>query len=326
MANGKDRILVVESNPVISDLLVRQTLLVQGYQVREVRDASAAIPQSVDFSPDLLIVNLHLPGLSGKDLLVALNAQGSTIPVIIIAQEGMQMDIIQAFRLGATDVLLWPMRDTEVITAVERALTQVRERREREHLARQLQQANQDLQQRVRELTTIAKVGKAVTPLVDQRHLFDKVVEAAVQVTQADMGWFMLRDDVLKSFILKAQRGLPPPLAPKLNLPWDDGISSLVAISGETLALHGDALIRFKTSSPDQFALITPVKVQNQVDGLLVVLRQVSRPFGRSEQNLLEAICDYVSIALMNLRLYRALEERAQTLQKATEHTKQESP
>ena len=316
MADRKDRILVVESNPAIRDLLVRQTLLVQGYQVREVSDASAAIPQSVDFSPDLLIINLHLPGLSGKDLLVALSAQGIAIPVIVIAQEGMQMDIIQAFRLGASDVLLWPMRDTEIITAVERALTQVRERRDRERLARQLQQANQDLQQRVRELTTIAKVGKAVTSLVDQRQLFDKVVEAAVHVTQADMGWFMLRDDVSKSFILKAQRGLPAPLAPKLNQPWDDGISSLVAISGKTLALHGDALIRFKTASPDPFAVITPAKVQNQVDGLLVVLRQAPRPFSRSEQNLLEAICEYVSIALMNLRLYRALEER----------TKQETP
>ena len=54
-----------------------------------------------------------------------------------------EADIMQAFRLGASDYLLWPVREAEAISAVERALRQVRERRERERLARQLQSTNQ---------------------------------------------------------------------------------------------------------------------------------------------------------------------------------------
>lgn len=320
MSNSKDRILVVENDAMISDLISRQALQSLGYNVQTVGDATSAIPQTLQFSPDVLIVDLNLPGLSGKDFLVALNSQGITTPVIVIAQKGSEGDIIQAFRLGATDYLLLPVRETEVVSAVERVLNQVRERRERDHLARQLQQTNQELQLRLRELTTIFSVGKAVTSITDQRALFDKIVEGSIKVTQADLGWFLLRDDTLKAFVLAAHRSLPTSLVGRLNQPWDDGISSLVAMSGESLSIHGDPLKRFKISSLGQAALISPIKVQKQVIGLLVVLRKTVRPFGASEQHLLEAVCDYASISLVNSRLFRALEDRARSQQMAAEN------
>jgi two-component system NtrC family sensor kinase len=324
MSSFKDRILVIENDPIVSDLIGRQTLQSLGYNVQTVGDATSAIPQTLQFTPDVLIVDLNLPGLSGKDFLVALNSQGIRTPVIVIAQKGAESDVIQAFRLGATDYLLWPVREAEVVSAVERVLSQVRERRERDHLARQLQQTNQELQYRLRELTTIFAVGKAVTSVTDQRILFDKIVEGSVKVTQADLGWFLLRDDNLKAFILAAHRGLPNSLLGKQSQPWDDGISSLVAMSGESLSIFGDPLKRFKISPLGQAALISPIKVQKQVVGLLVVLRKAARSFGPSEQNLLEAVCDYASISLVNARLFRALEERARSLQVAAENADQE--
>lgn len=319
MGNTKERILVVESDPVISDLVGRQALQSTGYQVLVVGDANSAIPQTLQFSPDVAIVDLDLPGLSGKDFLAAINAQGINTPVIIIAQKGNESDIIQAFRLGATDYLQWPVRDAEVVSVVERVLKQVRERHEKEQLAYQLQQTNQELQHRVRELTTIFAVGKAVTSITDQRMLFDRIIEGAIKVTQSDIGWFLLRDDVLKTFILAAHRNLPGSLISRLNQPWDDGISSLVAMSGESLSIHGDPFKRFKIASLGQAALIAPVKVQKQVIGVLVVLRRALKAFGASEQNLLEAVSDYASISLVNSRLFRALDDRARSLQQAVE-------
>jgi K+-sensing histidine kinase KdpD len=206
-----------------------------------------------------------------------------------------------------------------VISVVERVLKQVRERRERETLARQLQATNQELQHRVHELTTIFAVGKAVTSVTDQRILFDKIVDGAIKVTQADAGWFLLRDETLKTFILAAQHNLPASLAPLVNRPWEDGISSLVAMSGESLSISGDPFKRFKISSLGQAAMIVPVKVQKQVMGILVVLRRSFKPFETSDKNLLEAVSDYASISLVNARLFRALDERAHALQSAVE-------
>jgi signal transduction histidine kinase/DNA-binding response OmpR family regulator len=311
MAISKDRILVVESDPIISDLVGRQALQSMGYQVQIVGDASSAIPQALQFAPDLLIVDMNLPGLSGKDFLVALSSQGIATPVIVIAQKGMEGDIIQAFRLGATDYLLWPLKDAEVVTAVERVLKQIRERRERDHLAHQLQQTNQELQYRLRELTILFSVGKAVTSITDQRALFDKIVEGGIKVTQSDLGWFLLKDESAKIYNLAAHHGLPNSLVGRLNQPWDDGISSLVSMSGESLSIYGEPLKRFKIASLGQAALIVPIKVQKQVIGLLVVVRKTSKAYTQSDQNLLEAVSDYAAISLVNARLFRALEERA---------------
>jgi signal transduction histidine kinase/DNA-binding response OmpR family regulator len=319
MPTTQERILLVESDPEISDLIARQTLQPVGFRVSVVGAANQAIQEAMRFAPDVIIANLSLPGLSGKDLLVALASQGLEAPVIVLAQKGMEGDVIQSFRLGAADYLLWPVREAEVISAVERALKQVRARREREALGRQLNQTNQELQKRVRELTTIFAIGKAVTSITDQLALFDKIVEGAIYVTEADCGWFLVKDEREKAFVLGAYRNLPKNVTARLGQPWDDGISSLVALSGETLAIHGEPLKRFKVARLGQSALVLPVKVKNEVVGLLVVIRRNPQPFGASNQALLEAVADYASISLVNARLFKALEERAKSLQQTAE-------
>ncbi len=319
MANGRDRILLVESDPVVADLIGRQALQSVGYQVVVVGDGNSAIARAVQWNPDLVLANLNLPGLSGKDLMVALQAQGLQMPVILLANRGQEADIVQAFRLGATDYLLLPVREAEVVSAVERALKQVHERRERERLQQQLQQTNQELQQRVRELTTIYSVGKAVTSITDLSLLMDRILEGAVTVTQADVGWFLLRDEDKKPFVLVASTNLPNSLWAVRGKPWDDSISGLVAMSGEPLSIHGEPLKRFKISSLGQAALIVPIKAvsraRRHVVGLLVMMRRAANAFSTSEQHLLEALADYASIALTNAHLFRAAEERAHSLE-----------
>ncbi|MEJ5223057.1 MAG: response regulator, partial [Anaerolineales bacterium] len=97
MNPNAERILVVESDPDISDLIARQTLQAAGYQVSVAGDAGAAIKMAIQNAPDLIVANLDLPGLSGKDLLVAFSSQGITVPFIVIAQKGNEAGVIQAF-------------------------------------------------------------------------------------------------------------------------------------------------------------------------------------------------------------------------------------
>jgi signal transduction histidine kinase len=312
---ARERILVVESDPVISDLVARQALQMAGFQTLVVSDANSAIGKAMQFAPDVIIVNENLRGLSGKDLLVALTSQGIETPVIMLAPRGSEMEIIQAFRLGATDYLLWPVREAEVINAVERVLKQVRDRRERERLTLQLTQINSELQQRARELTTIFAVGKAVISITDVNILFKNILEGASRVTQADLGWLMLRDDASKNFVVAAIHNLPASLSVEINKPWDDGISGLVAMSGESLSIYGEPIRRFKIASLGQSVLVVPIKVQRKVIGIMVVMRSQSLPFKGTEQNLVEAVADYLSIYMVNVRLFKVVEDRARYLQ-----------
>lgn len=312
MAATGEQILVVESDPDISDLIARQALKPLGYGVMVVGEAASAIQQAVQMPPDLILANLNLPGLSGKDLIAALTSQGINAPLIVVAKKGEEQSVIQAFRLGAVDALFWPAKDAEVVRVVERALQQTREARERHKLSRQLQVTNQELQRKVRELTTILAIGKAVISITDQRHLFDQIIEGALQVSEADIGWLMLRDEKTKTYLMTAYRNLPEGWAKKLNQPLDDGISSLVALSGESFTINGAPLKKFKVAALGQSAAVLPLKVQNEVIGLLIVVCKADREFDKTVQTLLEAVADFASISLVNARLFRAIEESAE--------------
>src|SRR5512146_1642339 len=103
MGPSGERILIVESDPEVSDLIARQALNPLGYDTSVVKEAGAAIQRAVQTPPDLILVNLNLPGLSGKDLLTALASQGVSAPLVVVAQKGQEASVIQAFRLGAVD-------------------------------------------------------------------------------------------------------------------------------------------------------------------------------------------------------------------------------
>ncbi len=313
MASTGDRILLVENDPEISDLIARQVLTSVGYYVDVVVDSSSAIKQALMAPPDLIIADLNLPGLSAKDLLVALSSQGMNTPLLVIANKGQEEGIIQAFRLGAADYLLWPARDAEVLSVVDRLLARVHELRDRQRLDLKLSEMNHELQRRMRELSAIINLGRAVASITDHRLLFQRIVDGAAQVSDANIVWLLVRDDENRTFLLAAQRGLPEVWAKKLNQPLDDGISGLVALSGETLSIYGEPLLKFRVANLGRSACAVPIKVQKDVVGMLVVVRKDARSFEKMEQTLLEAVANYASISLINERLFRALNSSTQS-------------
>jgi len=319
MATG-EQILIVESDPDIADLIGRQSLQPLGYKVTVVGDAASALKDALQANPDLILVNLNLPGLSGKDMLAALNSQGVKSPVIIIAEKGQETDAIHAFRLGASDVIFWPLRDAEVVSIVERALRQTQEARERQKLDRQLKTVNEEMGRRLRDLTTMLATAKAVVSITDQRTLFDRILESALQVAEADICWLMSRDERNNTFLLRSHLNLPEAWAKKINQPVDDGISSLVALSGESLVMHGSALQKFKVAALGKSVGVIPIKIQNEVIGLFIVVRKNDREFTRDAQTLLEAMADFTSISLVNARLFRALEQSVETAHMGEKH------
>ncbi len=310
-----NRILIIDSDPDSSDLIGRQVLVPLGYQVSIASDVAAAIKQAVQFQPDVILAEMSLPGLSGKDLLVAFSSQGINTPVIVMAEKGKELELVQTFRLGAVDYLMRPLREAELVSAVERTIKQGQEARERQRLDQQLKAANAELQLRLRDLTAIFSVGRAVISTTDQRLLFDKIVEAVVSVSQADASWLTLKDEKTNQFLLASSRGLPDAWAKRVNQPLDDGVSSLVAMSSETLSMHGEPMKKFKLSALGLSAIVVPVKVQKETIGLITVVRKKDIAFTAHEQSLLEAIADYASISLVNSRLFRALSETADSAQ-----------
>ena len=313
MAASKEIILIIENDPDISDVLARQALAPLGYQVKVIADANQAIQVAVNLSPDIIILDLDIVGISGKDLLVGLHAQNPETPIIVLAEKDAEHDVMQALRLGATDYLFLPLRETEAVATIERGLKRVRGVNDRARLDERVSAINAELERKVHELRTMLSIGKAVVSVTDQRVLFHQIIDGAMHVATADTGWLLLRDETKKStFLLTAQQNLPASWAKKLNKPLEDGISSLVTLSGEALSIHGEPLRRFKISALGRAAIVMPIKAKDEVIGLLILVRRKDQPFGKSEEALLTAIADYASISLVNERLFRALRQNAE--------------
>jgi GAF domain-containing protein len=142
--------------------------------------------------------------------------------------------------------------------------------------------------------------------------LFDLILESALQVANANICWLMLRDERSKAYLLRAQHNMPESWSKKMNQPLDDGISSLVALSGESLVMSGLPLQKLKVSALGKSIGVIPIKIQSEVIGLLIVARKTDGEITRDAQTLLEAMADFASISLVNARLFHALEKNAE--------------
>jgi GAF domain-containing protein len=144
-------------------------------------------------------------------------------------------------------------------------------------------------------------------------------VDGAIQLSKADLAWLLVRDEKSREFFLFAQRGLPENWAGRLNKPLDDGISRLVAQSGEALSLSGEPLLKLRVASLGKSVCAVPVRVQREVIGMLVGMRREARPFEKEEQVLLEAVADYASISMVNARLFGTLNNAVRASREAEE-------
>ncbi len=136
------------------------------------------------------------------------------------------------------------------------------------------------------------------------------------------MGWILLQEEGGERLILRAQKNMPKALTAKLHQPWDDGVSSLVMLSAESLSIHGEGLQQFKLARFAKAALIIPIRAREQPFGVITVAREKARAFSEPNQRMLEAVADYASISLVNARLFQALAGRAKQLQETVEETR----
>jgi DNA-binding response OmpR family regulator len=115
------RILIVEDNEDLAFGL-RTNLEVQGYEVLVAADGPAGLSQAGKSNPDLVILDLMLPGLDGIEVLKTLRAQGASMPILILTAKGNEIDKVNGLRLGADDYVTKPFGLMELIARVEALL------------------------------------------------------------------------------------------------------------------------------------------------------------------------------------------------------------
>ena len=113
------RILIVEDDPGIAKLL-SDNLVIDGFAVRWAPDAAEAVAASRTFVPDLVLVDLMLPGRSGFDLCSVFRQAGW--PVIIVSARSQRADKIRGLGLGADDYVTKPFDIEELVARIHAVL------------------------------------------------------------------------------------------------------------------------------------------------------------------------------------------------------------
>lgn len=119
------RILVVEDNPGIAYGL-QNNLEIEGHSVVVAEDGIEGLEAARKQAPDLLILDLMLPGLDGYRVLKALRGEGMDAPVLILTARGEETDKVLGFRLGADDYVTKPFGLLELMARVEALLRRSR--------------------------------------------------------------------------------------------------------------------------------------------------------------------------------------------------------
>ncbi|MBN9249524.1 MAG: response regulator [Mesorhizobium sp.] len=114
-------ILVVDDEPAIRRLL-RTSLSSQGFQILEAADGKHALAEIERSQPDLVILDLGLPDISGLDLIRTVRAGGSAIPILVLSSRADETGKVEALDLGADDYVTKPFGTGELFARVRAAL------------------------------------------------------------------------------------------------------------------------------------------------------------------------------------------------------------
>lgn len=156
------RILVIDDDRVIRQSIAAY-LQDSGFEVMLADDGLTGLDIFRQQHPDLVVCDLRMPGLDGISVLHQISSEDHETPIVVISGAGVMADVVEALRIGATDYLIKPILDLEVLEhSILRSLERAKLRRENAGYRRELERANRELQSHVSALEKDQQAGRHV--------------------------------------------------------------------------------------------------------------------------------------------------------------------
>jgi len=118
------KVLIVEDDESMGAAL-RDGFAYEGYEVRFASDGAAGLRLATEEGPDLIILDVMLPKMSGLDVCQEIRKTGSAVPIIMLTARGQEIDKVLGLKLGADDYVTKPFGFMELMARVEALLRRV---------------------------------------------------------------------------------------------------------------------------------------------------------------------------------------------------------
>ncbi|MGZ0230819.1 MAG: response regulator transcription factor [Acidimicrobiales bacterium] len=111
------RVLVVEDNEALADA-VKRGLVAEGFDVDIASDGVDGLWQAREFTHDVIVLDIMLPGVNGYEICRTIRAEGNTTPILMLTAKSGEYDIAEGLELGADDYLTKPFSFVVLVARV----------------------------------------------------------------------------------------------------------------------------------------------------------------------------------------------------------------
>ncbi len=291
-ASSSDRpsILVVDDSTLTRGIL-REELEAEGYEVHLAEEGDGALQMAADLRPDLVLLDVTLPGLDGFEVCRRIKRDDATshIPVVILSSRNELKDKLAGFEAGADDYLTKPFFTKELLARVKTTLR-----------ARETLESSRRLGQLYLEM--LFSIGSAITSPFKVDDEVEIILRQALVAVQARRGSILLVDPEQGSLEVKGVQGYGQESGPRLKERFriSDKLP-LVTPDGPDAPLG----IRVYEDPARRTVFVPMVAKERLIGGIEIDLEGRPRRFSANDQKLLYALTSQAAIFIENARLER---------------------
>lgn len=312
-----ERILIIDDSKYMVSFLAETALPALGYGPLVANTGELGLDMVSSDKPDLILLDLNLPDMTGIDVVRQLSATGNQTPIILMTAYGSEQVVVEAFRLGVRDYLSKPVELDELADALKRALQSSRLQRDKRQLAEDLHRTSMELRRQIDQVATFTNIGRAVTASLDLDSILTQVIEAAIQLCGAEEATVWLLEGTHEDLIMVAEKGVDHSV---IQLERLSSMKVQDALAGEAVrtrqpirASDQQTGIKVKTGYLVRAVMYVPMLIQDRCLGVVSVANRHSlRTFNQSDLKSLQILADYAAIAIEKARLYRATDDALQ--------------
>jgi signal transduction histidine kinase len=300
----KPLILVADDDPN-SQQLLDKLLHKNNFRVQAALDGQTAIDLAQTVHPDLILMDIQMPGLDGFEAVRLLRDHPTTnrVPIIVLTAAAREpTDVAKGLGLGADDYLRKPFNISELVARVNSKIS-----------ARRLEEK---LQQRTQELEALVRIGTELNQGLNLDQLADRLLSAVMDHIASTAAIFVLIEENGQPILWRTS---PADLNTSL-----EGILARVLATGEAVLIpdiHAESQPApiFAHAANCVSGVAVPLKNQNQIIGVLALGDLQSEHYGNGDLRVLRSIAQQAALAARNAQLYAQLEGYAHNLESMVE-------
>ena len=315
------KVMVVDDTPQ-NIQLARFILQRENYNVVEANNAEEALERIQTDKPSLILSDIQMPGMDGYEFCRLLKADPETqhIPFIFVtAFSRSTKEAARGLQIGADDYITRPFAPEELLARIG---ANVRIHQAEEAARRQAT----ILARRNRELALLNQIQQAVTASLNLDDVLDATMEQVQQVLKAEATSLWFVDRINQALLLSAAFNDSARSIHGIRLPLHEGMSGYVVRSGQPF-LSGNIqehpnfqpIANDRNEQTVHSMIGVPLRVRQQVIGVLQAVHQDLDRFNQDDLNLLNAVGDAVTVAIENAWLFGQIQLFNQQLEQKVE-------